>query len=175
MATKKATSDTAAAAGATAADQSPTASTDAPPKPKRKKRRARKKVAAAMTAVKKTVVVKRKKKGKKAKGRPTAGGPNKSKAIRNYLAAHKGAGPTEVAAALKKEGIDVTPAFVSNIKSKSKVIRSKRKVKRGRPVGSGAGGGSISMSALLEAKKLAEQVGGIDKAAEAVAALKRLL
>jgi hypothetical protein len=171
MATKKATSDTAAA------DQGPTASTDAPPKPKRKKRRARKKVAAAMTAVKKTVVVKRKKKGKK--GRRTAGGPNKSKAIRNYLAAHKGAGPTEVAAALKKEGIDVTPAFVSNIKSKSKLIRSTRKVKRGRPVGSGGGGvsrvESISMSALLEAKKLAEQVGGIDKAAEAVAALKRLL
>ncbi len=175
MTTKTATSDTATASAATAADQNPTASTGAPPKrkrAKRKKKRAGKKAAAAKSAATKKVVVKR----KKAKGRPKGGGPNKSKAIRDYLATHKNAGPTEVAAALKQDGIDVTPAFVSNIKSKSKLRRSKRKVKRGRPVGSGkSSGDSFSMSALLEAKKLAEQVGGIDNAAEAVAALKRLL
>lgn len=162
MAKKKTTSDT--AAGETATGESSTAATKAPrrKRAKRKKKRAGKKAAAT-----KKVIVKRKKK---------AGGPNKSKAIRDYLAEHKNAGPTEVAAALKQEGIEVTPAFVSNIKSKSKLPGSKRKAKRGRPVGSGGSrSDSVSMSALLEAKKLAEQVGGIDKAEAAVAALKKLL
>lgn len=61
------------------------------------------------------------------KGR--SGGVNKSQAIRDYQAQHKGAGPTEVSEALKAQGIDVSPAFVSNVKSTS---GTKSKGKRGR-------------------------------------------
>lgn len=49
-----------------------------------------------------------------------SGGPNKSQAIRDYYKVHPMAKPKEVVAALGVQGIDVTPAFVSTIKSTSK-------------------------------------------------------
>ncbi len=62
-----------------------------------------------------------------------SGGPNKSQAIRDYYATNPKAKPMEVSDALKAQGLSVTPAFVSTIRSTSK----KKKVgKPGRPAGS---------------------------------------
>lgn len=61
---------------------------------------------------------------------------NKSAAIRDYFGDHPDAAPSEVAAALKKRRISVTPAYVSDIKSsmKSKSAATKRKRRAaGRP------------------------------------------
>tara|TARA_R110002049_G_scaffold72490_1_gene186946 strand:- start:39391 stop:39729 length:339 start_codon:yes stop_codon:yes gene_type:complete len=104
---------------------------------------------------------------------------NKSKAIRDYYAANPKAKPLEVAAALKKSGIDVTPAFVSTIRSTSK----KKKVgKPGRPTGSkssrqktGTGADDVSFDSLIKVKSIVEQMGGVAQARAALDALEILL
>lgn len=53
----------------------------------------------------------------------------KTKAVKDYFATHKKAGPKEVVAALKEQGIDVSPNMVSIIKAKSKVRKAKRQAK----------------------------------------------
>ncbi len=125
-------------------------------------------------------------------------GPNKSQAIRDYYAANPKAKPMEVSDALTAQGIKVTPAFVSTIRSTSK----KKKVgKRGRPAGatkssskpttskklgrpagaklgrpaSSSGAGNVSIDALLKAKSMVEAVGSVDEARAALAALERLM
>ena len=52
---------------------------------------------------------------------------NKSEAIRDYIAKHPSAGPTEVSTALKKKGIAVTPAYVSGVKNSQKSNASKKR------------------------------------------------
>jgi hypothetical protein len=47
-------------------------------------------------------------------------GANKSKAVRDYLKAHPKAMSGEIAAALTKQGIKITPGYVANIKTKLK-------------------------------------------------------
>ena len=123
-----------------------------------------------------------------------SGGPNKSKAIRDYYNAHPTAKPKEVAEALSKEGITVTPAFVSTIRSTSK----KKKVsKRGRPSTrqsarpstrpSARRGGrpsttrravsspdEVSIDSLLKVKRIVDEMGGVEDARNALAALEKL-
>lgn len=94
---------------------------------------------------------------------------NKSAAIRDYLDEHPNAGPTEIVEALAKKGVEVTPSFVSNIKSKTKSGLGPRR--RGRTAGSS---GVTSVNALVGAKKLIDQMGGIDQAQHALDVLKRL-
>jgi hypothetical protein len=96
---------------------------------------------------------------------------NKSQAIRDYIEANPDAGPTEVAAALKKERIIVSPAMVSTVKLASK--------KKGRGRKKAAGGAKpasdkIALSSLIQAKKMAESLGGVEKAQTALAALAKL-
>lgn len=56
---------------------------------------------------------------------------NVSEAVRNYLSGNKGAKPKEVSEALKKEGVHVTPSYVSNIKANlAKSSQTKGKGKR---------------------------------------------
>ncbi len=117
-------------------------------------------------------------------------GPNKSQAIREYYAANPEAKPKDVAAELKKQGIDVTPAFISTIRSTS--IKKKKSAKRsvgrpaGRPVGRPAGRpakaktiksaatAGLSIDGLIKAKSLVRELGGIDNAMATLAALKKL-
>ena len=56
---------------------------------------------------------------KKEKAAPKKREVSKSQEVKDYFATHSGAGPKEVSEALGKKGIDVTPAQVSNIKSKA--------------------------------------------------------
>jgi len=117
-------------------------------------------------------------------------GPNKSQAIRAYYEANPEAKPKQVVEALAAQGVDVTAAFVSTIKSTSvnksaKPAKAKRgpkaattsvkapKAAAAKPAAAKASGG-VSIDSLIKAKSLVRDLGGIDNALSALAALKRL-
>ena len=52
---------------------------------------------------------------------------NKTQAVRDYLKAHPKAMSGEIAAALKKQGIKITPSHVANIKTKINKARTAKK------------------------------------------------
>jgi hypothetical protein len=52
---------------------------------------------------------------------------NKSQAVRDYLKAHPKAMSGEIAAALNKHGIEVTPNYVATIKSNTKKARTAKR------------------------------------------------
>jgi hypothetical protein len=103
----------------------------------------------------------------------------KSTAIREYLKAHPKARVQDVVDELKKQGITVSAALVNNIKY-TKKKPGKRGRKRGRPAATKPSNGSanvadrISLQALVEVKKTAERLGGIDELQKAAAALAKL-
>lgn len=141
-----------------------------------------------------------------------SGGPNKSAAIRDYLETNADAKPKEIVEHLKSQGMDVTPAFVSTIKSKllssgqisagsgggAAKTAAKATKRRGRPKGAAkkatrrgrapkaaapaataapagrAASGNVSIDGIVLAKKLADQLGGVDKARAALAALEKI-
>ena len=105
---------------------------------------------------------------------------NKSKAIRDYYAANPKAKPKQVSESLKKKGINVSPAYVSTIRSTS---RKKKVGKPGRPSGSsktrrgrtsGSARSKVSFEALLRVKSIVDEMGGIAQARAALDALEQL-
>lgn len=96
----------------------------------------------------------------------------KSASIRNYKADHPDAKPKAIAEALTKGGEKVTSAFVSTVLSNDK-RRGGKKRKGGRKPGrvSAASG----FDSLVQAKKLADQMGGVHKAKAALDALAKIL
>ncbi len=100
-------------------------------------------------------------------------GINKSQAIRNHLAKQPDDGPKTVVAALGKKKITVTESLVSHVKyalaGKKKRRRKKKAATTQRTVSD-----KISISTLVQAKKMADQLGGIEKAKTALAALAKL-
>ena len=96
---------------------------------------------------------------------PKKKGPNKTQAIKDFMREHPDAGPKRVAEALTKSGIKVSAQYVSTIKSLHK--RRLPSVKSLEEV-------DIPLSAILAAKRLAEELGGVDKARAAVEALEML-
>jgi len=114
-----------------------------------------------------------------AKKKPKA---NKTQVIKEYLAANPHTAPKDVAAALNEQGLDVTPNYVSTIKTnmkskgKGKKVAAKKKVVVRKKVApkKQAASDEISLSALLEAKKLAGKLGGVEQAKNAISALAQL-
>ena len=107
--------------------------------------------------------------------RKSADGTNKSEVIRNYKRDNPDSGPKAISEALTKSGNKVTPAFVSTVLSNDKRRSGKpgrRGRKRGRKPGSSSNG---AMNQLIQAKKLSDQLGGIDKARAALDALAKIL
>jgi hypothetical protein len=104
---------------------------------------------------------------------------SKSGAIRAYLKRHPEAGPTAVCAALKRKGIVISPAHVSNVKA-----AMARKAGSGGAAANGvvgrrgrkraSGGDAVSMGQLIEARKFAAQVGGVDHAVGLLQTLAKL-
>jgi len=97
---------------------------------------------------------------------------NKSQAIRDYAKANPKAGPKEIAETLTKQGIKVTPGLVSNVKTMAK--KRRRAKRKPAPATKPAVSDRVSLSTLVQAKKMAEQLGGVDKAKRALAALAKL-
>ena len=119
-----------------------------------------------------------------AKKKTTRGGqPSKSAAIVDQVQQNPEAGNTEIAAALNTQyGWDVSPAYVSTIKSQKGLTKrrsgSKKKAvaktaKRvGRP--KTATTSDLSLSQLQDAKRLSDDLGGIEQARKALDALAEL-
>lgn len=103
---------------------------------------------------------------------------NKTQAVKDFLAEHRKAGPTEIVAALQAQGIDVSTNYVSNIKSQMGFKKKRRKQETAAPeaatAAAPAAGDEISLAALVEAKKLIEKLGGVDVAKRAIMALAQL-
>lgn len=91
---------------------------------------------------------------------------NKADAIRQALATHPDKKPMELADILKKQGVPVTPAYISMTKSKL----GKSPKAKAAPVN-----GQVSaFEDLKKAKQLATELGGISNARAALDALAEL-
>jgi hypothetical protein len=104
---------------------------------------------------------------------------SKSQAVRDYLAEHPTALPKEIAPAVKAaHGLDVSPQMISMIKSKlGKQGRRRRRKSKAAPAAAasrGANSARFTIEDLIKAKKLAQTMGGIPRAQEALTALARL-
>ena len=118
-----------------------------------------------------------------------SGGPSKSQEIREYYAANPDSKPKQVVEALALKGVVVTPAFVSTIKSTS-INKPARGAKRAaksvkaapvrrastttKAVVRKSAGGELTVESLMQAKGLADKMGGVDKLMAALDALKQL-
>ena len=100
-------------------------------------------------------------------------GVNKSQAIRDHLAKQPDDGPKTVVAALGKKKITVTESLVSHVKY-ALAGKKKRRRKKKAAITQPKVSDKISISTLVQAKKMADQLGGIEKAKTALAALAKL-
>lgn len=115
-------------------------------------------------------------------------GVNKSQAVRDYLAEHPDATASTIRPALADRGIDVSVALVGQIKQRMKksggsngasatpTKKSAKKKRTGKPANRQKTGSSKAITAddLVEAKKFADELGGIDQARKALEYLKEL-
>jgi hypothetical protein len=86
---------------------------------------------------------------------------NKSQLIRDYLKTDPGAMPRVVVAALKTQGIDVNPRVVS-------IVKSKMMAKKRKPAKLAKKRAPISADDLVAMKQLANKLGGLDAAKQAL-------
>ena len=122
---------------------------------------------------------------------------NKTQVIEKALAASPDKKPKEISEALTAKGVDVSPAYVSTIKTNLKAkaaaptpavpiaVTPKKKATKKRKVAKKkaakkrvpkvAPATDISFEQLKKAKEMAQQLGGAEKAKEALAALAQLL
>ena len=91
---------------------------------------------------------------------------NKTQAIREAIAAAPGATPKEIAHSLKL--LKITPTYVSNIKSKMKETK-KRKTSKTKKTST-----KVDLAELIKAKKMVDDLGGVEKAKEMLDALSKL-
>lgn len=111
----------------------------------------------------------------------------KTRAARDYLKANPKTSSKDVVAALAATGMVVSEALVNNIKYGGNAKKKTKGSKRGRPAGStnaasassATVGRSSSNSAgnyefLIEVKKLADKLGGVDNARKALDVIAQL-
>lgn len=100
---------------------------------------------------------------------------NKTQEIKAILDADANATPKAISATLAEKGIEASPAYVSTIKSKLKKTGGATAIGRGRGGRRAkAAGDNISISTLVEAKRFADKMGGVDKLKAAIDALAKL-
>ncbi|MFM7072910.1 MAG: hypothetical protein ACKO38_14065 [Planctomycetota bacterium] len=113
-----------------------------------------------------------------------AGGKiNKSQLVRDYLAKNPKATPKAIATALGQQGVVVTPNYVSIVKFQMKRLRGRARKPvvvappdafDAKPVEQKVAE-KFSLETLIQAKKLAEALGGVDNARQALAALSKII
>ena len=89
---------------------------------------------------------------------------SKAAKIRAYLASNPDAKAADVVAALKAQRVKVSVAHVYQLKAANGKPKRRAKAAKG-----------DMLTALLEAKKLADKLGGVDRAREALNALAKIL
>ena len=104
---------------------------------------------------------------------------NKTQVVKDYLKQNPGALPVAVSEALKAQGVDVDPKYVSNIKFKLGIKKRRKKAvakgEEAKPAAGVAPTDMVSVAALQKAKKLVQELGGVKEAKQALAALGQLL
>ena len=98
---------------------------------------------------------------------------SKTQAVKNYLARHPEATARIVIPALASEGINVSQALVNNTRSRLKK-QPRRKFRTARVSVARRTSAQLSADDLFEAKRLVDQLGGIDNARKALDALEQL-
>jgi hypothetical protein len=108
---------------------------------------------------------------------PEAPKGTKTQAIKAALKANPKKGPKGIADLLQAQGLDVTPAYVSTIKTNLKAKKRKKvAVPAAAPEPAPAvPKDAVSLGLLQKAKKLAAQLGGIKEAKAAIDALSQLM
>lgn len=89
---------------------------------------------------------------------------NKSQKIRDYLKANPSAGPTAVSKGLASQGVKVTTALVSNVQHNMKNGHTRR----------GKRGKRVDLDTLRTAKQMADELGGVEQARQALDLLAEL-
>jgi hypothetical protein len=102
-------------------------------------------------------------------------GKSRSQHVREYLSGKPDATPKEIVAALAARGVKLSVGLASNVKYTSGpgAKRGKRTVRKRKPRKAAASSG-VTIQELVEAKKLADSLGGIDAARSALDALATL-
>jgi hypothetical protein len=98
---------------------------------------------------------------------------SKSQTVRDYIKAHPGSGNKEVAEALTKQGIKISPNHVANIKSKMDISKGKRKRRRKAARAMSAKTG-IGINEIKAAFSLLKLCGSIKGAKDALAAAQEI-
>jgi hypothetical protein len=111
-------------------------------------------------------------------------GKSGSQHIREYLAKNPTATPNQIIEALANKGVKVSSGLVSNVKYTSgPTVKGKKKaapknaVQKWAPKKKAApkrGAAALTVEDLLEAKKLADELGGIAEARKALDTLEKL-
>ena len=96
---------------------------------------------------------------------------NKTEMIREYYKKNGKATPTDIVAEMKKRNVAVTANYVSNVKSGMKKKTTKMKAVKKKAAKKSD---KLSLGDLVKASRLAEELGGVDKAQEMLNALAKL-
>ncbi|HET6881004.1 MAG TPA: hypothetical protein VFI31_12660 [Pirellulales bacterium] len=100
---------------------------------------------------------------------------NKTEHVHRYLARHPDARPKEIYDALTAEGIDISKALINRVLYGPNAARKKkRRGPRAKSVPAANGSAQLSLEHLIAAKKLANHLGSVESAKQAVDALARL-
>jgi hypothetical protein len=100
---------------------------------------------------------------------------NKTQVIKNFLAQNPGAMPKDLSDVLRAQGIDVSPGYVSTIKSNLSKKRKKRGPAKEAAAPKAVEHADVPFESLRKAKDMVRQLGGVAKAKEALNALAQLL
>ncbi len=95
---------------------------------------------------------------------------NKSKAVREYMNAHRKAKPAEIAQALQQQGIEISRAYISIIRRNSK----KRRRARRQAVKEVVEKRGVGIPEIKAALGLIKACGGLGEAKEALAAAEEI-
>ncbi|MGA2061112.1 MAG: hypothetical protein ABSG67_11570 [Thermoguttaceae bacterium] len=98
---------------------------------------------------------------------------NKAQAVRDYLKAHPDTANKEIAEALKKQGIKLSPNHVANIKSKMAVSKGKRR-RRSKAATAMSTKTGVDIHEIKAAFVLLKQCGGIESAKKALDAAREI-
>ena len=100
-------------------------------------------------------------------------GVNKTQLIKDALAKFPKLGPAEIAGGLKQHGI--SSQYVSTVKSSLKPKKKKKTAKKStKKTTKKTVSDKVSLGDLVKASKLAEELGGVDKAKELLNAVAKL-
>jgi len=103
---------------------------------------------------------------------------NKTQAIKAALSANPKSTPKEISEMLQAQGLDVSPGYVSTIKTNLKGKKKKAKKAAAAPAPEAAPAlpkDAVSVGLLVKAKKLVRELGGVKEAKTALNALAQLM